>query len=261
MGTHTQTPRLGASVAKPPGRSNPARLFHAGAAVVLIVLVFLGFRQFFVHGRAYPDRELSPPIRTLLILHGVAMTGWMALLLVQSLLVAGGNRKLHMALGKLGAVLAAAMAVLGFRVGVEATRIAPPDALIWGVTFRQFMAVPIVSIAIFAAFVAAALALRRKPDAHRALMLLATLAIVPAGISRIDGLDALYAGTVWEAIFGPFFMTLVVGVAFVVVRSLLIGTLDRWLAAGVVVLVATSAGIMKLATSGAWEAVAGFLLG
>jgi hypothetical protein len=66
---------------------NRARLFYSGAAAALFILAFLGFQQFYLHGKAYPDRELAPPIRTLLIVHGVAMSAWMLLFVAQPLLI------------------------------------------------------------------------------------------------------------------------------------------------------------------------------
>ncbi|MGZ5017202.1 MAG: hypothetical protein ACXV8U_15600 [Methylobacter sp.] len=38
------------------------RLFYSGAAALLLALMFLGFLQFYLHGRAYPNRELAPSI-------------------------------------------------------------------------------------------------------------------------------------------------------------------------------------------------------
>ena len=84
---------------KGPASPERARLLYLGAAVLLLVLMFLGFQQFYLHGRAYPGRELTPPIRTLLILHGIGMTTWMLLFLVQPLLIVAGNRRVHMMLG------------------------------------------------------------------------------------------------------------------------------------------------------------------
>lgn len=239
----------------------PARLFFSGAAALLLVLMFLGFRRFYLHGGAYPDRELTPPIRTLLVLHGLGMTAWMLLSIVQPLLILGRRHRLHRSLGMLGAALAAVIVVLGWKVGIEATRVDPPGLRIWGLSPREFMIVPIVSIAIFAVFVTAGVLARKRPDVHRPMMLLASLAVMPAAVSRIDALNALYAGTMWEALFGPFFMTLVVGAVLLVVRCVLARSFDRWFAAGYAALALSSVLIVRMATSGAWDTFAKFLLG
>jgi hypothetical protein len=78
-------------------RSDQVRLLYAAAALLLFVLMLLGFQQFYLHGRAYPAYPLAPPIRMLLIAHGAAMTLWVVTFVVQSLLIVGRNSRLHMA--------------------------------------------------------------------------------------------------------------------------------------------------------------------
>ena len=131
-----------------------ARLFYAGAAALLLVLMFLGFQQFYLHGRAFPDRPLTPTIRTLVIAHGIAMSLWMMLLLVQPLLVVNRKYRVHMAVGKAGAVLAALIVVLGLELALESARIDPSRIFVWSMTAKEFMAVPFISVLIFAGFVA-----------------------------------------------------------------------------------------------------------
>lgn len=237
-----------------------ARLFYAGAAILLVALMLLGFQQFYLHGRAFPNRELTPPIRTLLILHGTGMTVWMLLFLVQPLLIVSGNRRVHMTLGKAGAVLAACIVFLGVRVGIEAARVNPPDMKLWGLAPQQFMAIPVISILIFAGFVIAGVWNRRRPEVHRPMMLLAVLAVIPAAIDRIDTIQSLYRGTMWGTIFGPFFSMLVIGLFLLLVKRLLTRSWDRWFAMGYAGLVITSALIMQAATTSAWDHVARWLL-
>jgi hypothetical protein len=187
----------------------PARLFHTGAAAALMLLMLLGFQQFYLRGMAYPGRPLAPPIRTLLISHGVVMSAWVVLLLVQALLIVNRKHRVHMAIGKIGAVLAACIFILGFRLGIEAVKVSPPEVRVWNLPYKKFMAVPIISIVIFAGFVAAGIRFRRRPEAHRSMMLLATLAVINAATDRIGPLTDLYRDTIWGTIFGPFSSTLV----------------------------------------------------
>jgi len=237
-----------------------ARLFYSGAALLLLVLMLLGFQQFYLHGRAFPNRELTPPIRTLLILHGIGMTSWMLLFLVQPLLIVSGNRRVHMMLGRAGAVLAACIVFLGLLVGIEAARVNPPDMKLWGLVPRQFMAVPVISILMFAGFAFAGIWNRRRPEVHRPMMLLAVLAVITAAIDRIDAIQSLYRGTLWGTIFGPFFSMLVVGLVLLFLKRLLTRSWDRWFAMGYAGLVIASALIMQVATTSAWDHVARLLL-
>lgn len=237
-----------------------ARFFYSGAAASLLVLMFLGFQQFYLHGKAFPSRPLTPPIRTLLIAHGLAMSAWVVLLLVQPLLIVNRKVRVHMALGKLGAVLAACIFVLGLKLAVAAPRVSPPEVRLWNLPYKQFMAVPFISITIFAGFVIVGLLNRRRPAIHRPMMLLATLAAIPAALDRIDAISALYRHTVWGAIFGPFFSSLVIGVIFLVAKWALTRKFDRYYALGWAGLVMASAAIMRLATTAVWDTFASFLL-
>lgn len=239
----------------------PARFVHVGAAALLLALMLWGFQQFYIHGKAYPHRELTPPIRTLLIMHGTAMAAWMLLFFLQTMLIVTGRRRIHMALGRIGAVIAACIVVLGMWLGIAATRVNPPDLMVWGLPPRQFMAVPILTILIFGGLVAAGILTRRRPEVHRSLMLLATLAAMPAAVSRIDAISALYHGTLWEGLFGPFFGTLVVALLILVVKWLVTRSLSLVFAIGWAGLVVSSALIMRLATTASWDRIAGLLLG
>jgi hypothetical protein len=66
-----------------PKGSPQERWFYFAASVALLVLTFIGFRMFYLEGRAFPGRPLTPPIRGLLIAHGILMTVWILLAVVQ----------------------------------------------------------------------------------------------------------------------------------------------------------------------------------
>ena len=246
---------------QPPAFPDKARLHSVIAAVVLLVLMFLGFQQFYLHGRAYPGQELPPPIRTLLIVHGLGMTAWGLLFLLQASLIATSRRALHRQLGVWGAGLAAGLALMGWHLGIEAARITPPDMRIAGLLPPQFLAVPIFNISAFAAFVAVGVWQRRRPDVHKPMMLLATVAVMSAAISRIDALSALYQGTVWETLFGPFFGMLMFGGWFLAQKRWLTGIWDFWYAIGYAGLAVYCAFAIWLAKTEAWGRWAGFMMG
>jgi len=134
--------------------------------------MLLGFQQFDLHGKAFLNRELTPPIRMLLILHGAAMSAWMLLFLAQPLLIVSGSRRVHRMLGRIGVLLAACIVFLGLRLGIEAARVNPPDMTLWGLAPKQFIAISVISILIFAVFVIAGAWNRRRPEVHRPMMLL-----------------------------------------------------------------------------------------
>ena len=102
----------------------------------------LGFQLFYLKGQSFPGREIPPPIKTQIILHGTFMTAWMTLLVIQPLLIAQRNRRLHMKLGWLGLVLAVLATIFGYQVGVGTARITPPEFVLWGLNPIQFPSAP-----------------------------------------------------------------------------------------------------------------------
>lgn len=221
--------------------------------------MLLGFQQFYLHGRAYPAHPLAPPIKGLLIAHGVAMTSWVVLFLVQPLLIVSGNRRIHMKLGIAGAILAACIVVLGLYLPIQTTRF-EPDMSLWGLNRIHFMAIPMFTVTAFGVFVAIGVRLRRRPEVHRPMMLLATLSIIPAATDRITGLPDLYAASIWGYLFGPFFVAVVVGVAFFLVKWLLTRSADRWFALGFSALAVVWFVTMRVAPTDAWGRFASFLV-
>lgn len=241
--------------------SAESRGFYLLAALALILASLWGFRHFYVQGMAYPGRPLTPGIRTLIVAHGTAMMLWLGLLLTQSLLIARHRTALHRQLGQLGAVLATTVVTLGLGLALASTQVNPPGMVIWGLTPLQFMAVPFITILLFAFGVAMGMAERSRPALHRTWMLLASLVVIPAAVSRIDWISHLYDHTWLAPLFGPFLGALVLAVGLLAIRSLLQGRLDRPLAWGCGGLVLTSLAIMRIAPTPAWAGLAGWLLG
>ena len=233
-----------------------ARSYHTLVGVVMLVLALIGFGQFYFHGMAYPGRPLTPPIRTLVIVHSAFMTAWLLLMVLQPFLILRGSRKTHMTVGRFGALISVAILISGLMLALGSARNTPAEVKIWGLAPLHFMVVPFVGILVFAGFVALGIKNRSNPPMHRAMMLLGTLSALSAAVSRIDPLNSLYLGTAWELAFGPFFMTLVFGVLLIVVHTVITRSVDRYFAIGMVVLIALSAGIWRLGTTELWARIA-----
>lgn len=249
-----ETPRRPSSSAK------RARWFFALCGVVVVAGTLVGFEQFYFHGRAFPGREITPPIRTLIIAHGVAMALWITLFIVQPMLVATKRLKVHMALGRAGAVVAAVVLVLGVILAFRSSQVAPPEARIMGFKPDPFLAIPLNSILLFGILVGVGIWQRKRPAIHRAAMLTATLGALTAALNRIDALNHLFMGTLADRVLGPFVPTVALGVVLLVVRCAWIRGFDKWLAAGVAVLALFAVGDTALAHSAAWESFATRLL-
>jgi hypothetical protein len=242
-----------------PAKIDRTRFFYVGAACVLLGLALVGFSQFYLHGRAYGGQELTPPIRTWILLHGITMSAWMLLFLVQPLLVVSGNRRIHMRLGWLGAALAVAVVFFGYNLAVASARVTPPEFEIWGMTALPFLTLPLFSILLFGGFVAVGVLYRKRREVHRPMMLLAMVATLPAAIDRIDAIRGLYDQAAWGHVFGAYTGPLIVGLGFLLLYRLLAGRWDKYYAVGYGVLAVVSALIMLLAPTAAWQRIATYL--
>lgn len=234
-------------------RAAAVRWYYPGVALLLLAMALWGFKDFYFAGRAYPDRPITPPIRVLVIAHGVAMMAWMLLFAVQPTLIAVRKRRVHMTLGLAGVGLAACVVVLGMLIGVYSARVAPPDFVLWTLLPKQFAAVPLCSVTLFGVFVAVGVRHRRKPKVHRPMMLCATFSVMAAAIGRIGPLNDLYLGTTLEHVFGPFLFAQVLMGLVLVVHRVLTGSFEKWLWIGFGVLTVASPLIMVIGRTGVWE--------
>jgi hypothetical protein len=224
------------------------RYFYSITGIVMLMVTFLGFQPFYFGGKGMGGRTISPQLLPLVLVHGAAMTAWMILFLIQSLLIPTRNRRLHMKLGWGAIAVAAVVTISGFMVAVQSVR-PVPDVPFWGMAYRQFLLVMLAEVTLFTFFVLAGVLSRKRPEIHRAMMLLASLSILAGATVRMPILFPIFGEGGWVGIFGPIFT---LGAVFLLVRSLLSRTFDRWLAAGYVAMVVLYVAASKFAVSDAW---------
>lgn len=237
-----------------------AQWFYLGAAFIMLTAVLVGFRQFFLQGRAASGRELTPEIRTWVIVHGISMVGWVLVFLVQSFLIAAKRRRAHIRLGSIAAVLAAFIFISGLWFNLASFRLAPQEFILWALTMKQFMLIGFYTLFMFAAFTVVGIISRKRPEIHRPMMLLATLSTMAPAIARIESLNVLYQGTALEGIFGPSLGMLMLGALFLVVQWYLCKTIDRAYAIGYGVLAFMQLLVIQFARTAMWDRFASFLL-
>jgi len=161
----------------------PARgWFYPAMAVVTLATVFAGFAPTF-----YLRASGAPALPMLTQVHGLVFSAWVLVLLTQVSLVATSRRTLHKRLGVAGGTLAVAMVILGVTVALAQAR--REVAAGHGDEALSFLIIPLGGMVSFATLVACGLAYRSRTEIHRRLMLLATIAILPAAIGRIPGLE------------------------------------------------------------------------
>jgi len=141
----------------------------------------------------------TPPLSILLHAHAVLVTLWSVLFLIQARLVAARRIDLHRQLGVAAAVIAALVVLVGMAVALNASKrgfLANPSS------FRDIRGFAILCgfLLDFTVLVGSAIYIRRRPDIHKRLMLLAACSILAPAISRIP-LHFIKSADLW-VIFG-----------------------------------------------------------
>jgi len=245
-----------------PGKGSlPIRLFYPLSALLILILVVSGFHHFYFEGRAYPGRPITPPIRTLVIAHGVAMSLWLLLFAVQPFLILTRKHKVHMSLGKIGAILALAIFGLGIAIAIQSARYTPPEAQITGLSARPFMAIPFCTAFIFAGFILAGIWNRKRPALHRPLILMGTIAAAGAGISRIDLIMKPIAQTSIEYHFGVMLYPMLLALILCTAWCILIRKADRPMILATLILLTLSYATQFTARTSLWAHFTDTVLG
>jgi hypothetical protein len=155
------------------------RWFYSGMATLLAAVIFAGFvPSFFVRGADLP------PLSVAALVHGVAGTAWLALLVIQTWLVGADRRDVHRRLGVLGGVFAAAFVLSAAAVIANVERSHAYDSA--GTLAAHAYANGAPTLA-FGALVALGLWQRGAPARHKRFMLLAAVALLPPGTGRLFG--------------------------------------------------------------------------
>ena len=192
-----------ATIASPRPRWRNDRLFYSSMGLFIAALTVAGFARSYYLSRWFDAPPGTPEITALLQAHGAACTAWIVLMVVQPLLIAGRNRRLHRNLGWLGAAAALAMVVLGHVAAVAAMHggfIGLGDPFV-------FYAVPFFAMTSFAVAVFLAILWRERAETHKRLILLANVGLLNAAVARLP-VDAIIAGAPFTFTFLPNVVTL-----------------------------------------------------
>jgi hypothetical protein len=153
------------------------RIFYSGMAVLLCVCVFIGFSPTY-----YQAGLLRAPLPSpILHVHGPVFTLWMLLFVVQAAFISARRVAWHRSLGTVAFCLPPLMIVLGVWAAVDAFH---RGARIGPLPSEVSLAIPLVGILGFAIVIFASWRARRRPDAHKRLILIATIGLVSAALGR-----------------------------------------------------------------------------
>ncbi|MFM5948343.1 MAG: hypothetical protein ACKOPM_03805 [Novosphingobium sp.] len=144
--------------------------FYRIAALLAPLVAVAGFWLTYLQPMA--ERRFSGPASA--HGHGALLAGWLLLVVIQAWLIPGGL-KVHRKLGWLAVLLAPAVAVSTFMVGLEA---ADRDIARYGPDAAASLAGNTTAPLIFLVLVAAAIWRRRDPQWHKRFIVVATVAML-----------------------------------------------------------------------------------
>jgi len=153
------------------------RAFYIGMAILLCLCVYIGFSPTYFQA----GMMLAPLPSPILHIHGAVFTLWMLLFVVQTTLISARRVKWHRSFGTVAFCLPPIMIVLGVIAAIDALHrgvmIGPLDPAVSA-------AIPLIGIVGFTIVIYASWRARRRPDAHKRLILMATMSLVAAAFGR-----------------------------------------------------------------------------
>lgn len=148
--------------------------FHLWLSIAFLAVALAGFSTTFFAPLARGRFTALPFV----YLHATCLFGWLALLIAQSALVRSRNVALHRRLGWLGVAVIAGIVMSGVVVGALATRRDLASGATW--PYGAYVNI-VIEMIVFGALAGSAIALRRRPEFHKRLLVLATIsALGPA---------------------------------------------------------------------------------
>jgi hypothetical protein len=232
--------------------------FYVRTALACIAIALLGFMPTYW----IPLAKGTLQVPALAHVHALLFYGWLVMFWRQASLAASGRIANHRKWGVAGAVLAAAMCVVG--IGMSAATMRLFDAAGHGPEARAFAVVPVTAVLLFGGLVAAAVLNVKRPETHKRLMLAATASLLQPAFARFFILALAPAG---PPVPPPVFVSIGPGILadLVLLAGMIHDKRTRgrvhgayWVALGCTVAVQVLR--IPLSTTGAWKFVANALV-
>lgn len=226
------------------------RLFLA-AAILFPLIVLLGFAPTYYLKALFG----GPPLPSAYVhVHGLTMTAWVLLFIVQVRLISAKRIRVHQRLGFAGIGLAALVILTGIPVALRAAKYGststPPD-----IPPLAFMLIPLFDLLVFALLFGAAVYYRKKPAAHKGLMLITAISLLPPAVARIPVAALQALGPLW--FFG---LPTALAILSLILNARRYGHVNRVFLAGVLVLIGSYIARLALMTTGLWMRTAEWLV-
>ena len=225
------------------------RRLYLAAAILFPLIVLVGF------GRTYYLKGLfdTPPLPSGLVhLHGLVMTAWVVLFVVQVRFIPRSKFFDISNWATLGSASAHSSSRPDcprrsrsqVRVGLTPPNVPP----------LEFMLVPLFDLLIFALLFGAAILYRRRPAAHKRLMLLTAVNFLPPALARIPIASLQSLGPLWFFGFPTVLVLLCLGL-----DARRNHHLNPVFAAGAALLIGSYVARLALMTTGPWLTLAAWL--
>lgn len=162
-------------------------------SVAILSVVVVGFApSFFLRpfGNPLNNATAAQDLPAYIYVHGLVLTIWFLLLVLQPTLVQTGHTRLHRSLGLFGAVVAVCVFGLSWFVTIKSVG----RSVAGGIPIERLPLVVIGNLAtlvLFAGLFAAAFHARKKPDWHKRSMTAGSIALLAPAFARWPGAEAL----------------------------------------------------------------------
>jgi uncharacterized membrane protein YozB (DUF420 family) len=160
------------------------RDYSAWIVAAILLCVLGGFSRSFFFRPFFGTTPAWAAPEPIFYLHGTIFSAWFALLAVQTWLIRDGALRLHRRLGYAGAALGTGVVLFGTYAALRAAN-RPSGFIAVPLPPEQFLAVPLVGLALFAVLLGLAVINRNRPACHKRLILLASIDLLGAAIARI----------------------------------------------------------------------------
>lgn len=161
-----------------PHSASEHRSFYLAMGLVCALITVVGFAPHYFFMRSAE----RPPLTPLLHIHAGTFTAWIALFTVQAGLIRADRREWHRRLGLFAALLAIVMLLAGTMTALESASTGRAPR---GLTPATHLLNGLAQFLVAGCFLAIGFALRRHREAHKRLMLLATIGMLGPAINRI----------------------------------------------------------------------------
>jgi uncharacterized membrane protein YozB (DUF420 family) len=164
--------------------------FFPSISLLLLAIVLMGFGPsfFFRNNATANDGHGIEGLPIYLIIHGLVMTTWMLLLVIQTGLIQTKNIKVHMWMGWVGMVIAVLVIVTGILAmtgfGPRLLSVgAPIQVLREGLSLLFW--IDVFSLILFPCLVGAAIYYRKNTEWHKRFMLYACITLIVPALGRL----------------------------------------------------------------------------